>query len=84
MNEASWKRLPNKIRESNVVPIIGSRLLVGADAQTSLQKQIGERLMQDCGKEVGEVPLPPFRELTDAVSRLKGVVDAQDLSSAPK
>jgi hypothetical protein len=79
MNEASWKRLLNKIRESNVVPIIGSRLLVGPDGQTSLQKQVAERLMQDCGQEVGGAPLPPFRELSEAVSRLKGTVEPQDL-----
>ena len=79
MNEASWKRLLDKIRESNVVPIIGSRLLVGADGQTSLQAQVAARLMKDCGQDVGDVPLAPFRELLDAVSRLKGIVDPQDL-----
>jgi len=31
MNETSWKRLIAKIRESNVVPIIAPRLLVGVD-----------------------------------------------------
>lgn len=79
MNEASWKSLLDKIQESNVVPIIGSRLLVDADGQTSLQAQIAARLMQDCGKEAGDVPLPPFRELNEAVSQLKGSVDLQDL-----
>ena len=58
MNEASWRRLIDKIRESNVVPIVGSRLLVGADGQTSLQAQVAARLMKDCGKDVGDVPLP--------------------------
>ena len=72
MNEASWTRLMDKIRESNVVPIIGSRLLVGADGKTSLQAQIAARLMQNCGKEPGELPLPPFRELNEAVSQVKG------------
>ncbi len=36
MNETSWKRLIAKIRESNVVPIIGPRLLdmsTGTDDQ---------------------------------------------------
>ncbi len=79
MTEASWKRLIDKIRESNVVPIIGSRLLVGADGQTSLQAQVAARLLSDCGKDIGDEPLSPFRELNDAVSRLKGSVDPQDL-----
>lgn len=81
MNEASWKSLLDKIQESNVVPIIGSRLLVGADGHTSLQGQIAKRLLQDYGVETGEVPLPPFRELNEAVSRLKGnpEVRLQDL-----
>ena len=79
MNEAAWKRLLDKIRESNVVPIVGPRLLVGADPPSSLQKQIAERLLADCGQEVGEVPLPPLRELSDAASRLKKIVEPQDL-----
>ena len=78
MNEGSWKRLIDKIRENNVVPIIGPRLLVGVDG-LSLQGQIANRLLNDCGKEAGEAPLTPFRELAEAVSRLRGDVDAQDL-----
>ena len=27
--------------------------------------------MHDCGEEIGSIPLPPFRELNEAVSRLK-------------
>jgi hypothetical protein len=79
MNEAGWKRLMNKIRENNVVPIIGSRLLVGADGQTSLQAQIAMRLMHERGREPGEVALPLFRELNEAVSRLKGTDVPLDL-----
>jgi hypothetical protein len=80
MDGASWKSLLNKIRENNVVPIIGSRLMLGADGQTSLQALIAARLLQDCGKEAGEAPLPPFRELNEVVSRLKeSGVDPQDL-----
>ena len=74
MNEASWKRLLEKIGECNVVPIIGSRLLVDSDGQTSLQAQVAARLMIDCGKDIGDAPLSSFRELNDAVSRLKGSV----------
>jgi hypothetical protein len=79
MNEAAWKRLIDKIQENNVVPIIGPRLLVGADGLTSLQGQIAKRLVEDCGEEAGDAPLPPFRELSETVSRLRGRVDAQDL-----
>ena len=79
MNDESWRRLFSKIQEGNVVPIIGSRLLVGADGQDSLQGQIAKQLISDNGKEVGELPLPAFRELNEAVSRLKGTVDLQKL-----
>ncbi|MEP7310751.1 MAG: toll/interleukin-1 receptor domain-containing protein [Acidobacteriota bacterium] len=79
MTEASWRRLIDKIQENNVVPIVGSRLLVGADGQASLQARVATRLLTDCGKDLGEEPLSPFRELNDAVSRLKGSVDPQDL-----
>lgn len=79
MNEASWNRLMDNIREGNVIPIIGPRLLVGADGQTSLQAQIAARLLHDCGKDPGETPLPPFRELNAAVSQLMGSVKLQDL-----
>lgn len=79
MDDTSWRRLFSKIQEGNVVPIIGSRLLVGADGEGSLQAQIAKRLINDHGKEFGEPPLPPFRELNEAVSRLKGTVDLQKL-----
>src|ERR1700687_2481389 len=71
MNEASWRKLIAEIRENNVVPIIGPRLLVGADGRAPLQEQVAKRLLQDLGMEVADVPLPPFRELNEAVSRLK-------------
>ena len=89
MDEAAWQKLMNRVREKNVIPIIGPRLLVGADGQTSLQAQMAAHLMQSkmaaslmqaCGKNVGEISLPPFRELNEAVSQLKGIgADPQDL-----
>lgn len=82
MNESAWKKLMNNIGENNVVPIIGSRLLVGADGRTSLQAQIAARLLKDCGKDAGELPLSPFRELNEVVSQLKGSIDQQDLYDA--
>jgi hypothetical protein len=78
MSEASWKRLINKIREGNVVPIVGPRLLVNANGQ-SIQAQIASRLIESNGMEVGDIALPPFCELNEAVSRLKGNVREQDL-----
>jgi hypothetical protein len=46
MNDTSWKRPIEKIRENNVVPIIGPRLMVGIDGQTSLQGQFALRMLQ--------------------------------------
>lgn len=79
MKEDVWDKLMGKIRDNNVVPIIGSRLLVGADGKTSLQAQVATRLLHKYGKNPEEIPLPPFREVNEVVSRLKGTVDLQDL-----
>lgn len=79
MNEERWKRLMGKIRDNNVVPIIGSRLLVGVDGQTSLQAQVATRLLLNHGEKPEEIALPPFREVNEVVARLKGTVDLQDL-----
>ena len=70
MNEASWDRLLAKVRDGLVVPVIGSRLLICAEGQHSLQAQIAERLLALYGLETGDQPLPPFRELNEAVTRL--------------
>jgi TIR domain/SIR2-like domain len=78
MNDSAWNRLFQKIQENNVVPIIGWRLLVAADGKTSLQSQVAKRLLEDCGKDP-DVPLPAFRELSEAVGMLRASVDAQDL-----
>lgn len=80
MNEASWKRLIDKIRENNVVPIIGPRLLVEPDG-TSFQARVAERVLEACGEPLGDRPLLSFREVNDAVSRLRGRSDIglQDL-----
>ena len=71
MNEASWKRLLRQIRDGNnlVVPIVGSRLLVGPDGQSSLLAPIAKRLLENYGLDADE--LPPFRELNEAVTRIK-------------
>ena len=87
MNDSAWKRLIDKIHENNVVPIIGPRLLVGADGVSSLQAQIASKVLEKCGEDleasgrkIPETPLTPFRELHELVERLKGPpIDAQDL-----
>jgi|SRR5882757_8335140 len=89
MKDSAWKRLLEKIHEGNVVPVIGTRLLVSADGQSSLQAQITQRVIEDfesSRQENGKAPLPPFpdalppfRELNELVARLKGVVDAQEI-----
>ena len=85
MNEAAWKRLLNQIRDGVVVPIIGARLLVCGDRQESRQGRIAARLLSQYDCEPSEQPLPLFRELNEAVSRLKSladpVVNVQDLYS---
>lgn len=80
MNEASWKRLIDKVRENNVVPIIGPRLFVEPDG-TSLQARVAERVLEACGEPLGDRPLPPFREVNEVVSRLRARPDIslQDL-----
>lgn len=79
MNETAWNRLIDKIDESNVVPIVGCRLLLGADGQLSLQEQIAKRLLQDYGASA-ETSLPRFRELNEAVSILRrSGAEQQDL-----
>ena len=78
MNESAWNRLLQKIRESNVVPILGPRLLVGADGLTSLQGQIARRLLEDCGKSA-DAPLTTFRELHEAVSLVGSIIQGQEL-----
>ncbi|HYW45100.1 MAG TPA: toll/interleukin-1 receptor domain-containing protein [Bryobacteraceae bacterium] len=86
MNDSAWKRLIEKIHESNVVPILGPRLLVGADGQSSLEAQIAQSVLdrsrnelEASGRNIGAAPLPPFRELNELVARLRGIVDPQDL-----
>ena len=69
MNEASWNRLLALMQDGFVVPVVGSRLLVSDAGQHSLQAQIAERLLALYDMNV-DPPLPAFRELNEAVTRL--------------
>ena len=72
MNDASWRRLLNQIREGLVVPVVGSQLLmVGDDAKKSLQSVVAERLLALYGQPVPAGGLPLYRELNEAVTSLK-------------
>lgn len=79
MNEISWKRLLSQIRDGYVVPVIGSRLLVGEDGRESLQRRIAERLLKVHDFQSDAESLPPFHELNEAVSLLKAGTSLQDL-----
>jgi hypothetical protein len=82
MNEAAWRRLLSQIRDGMVVPVVGPQLLVGAEGQASLQARVAELLLQWHEGEEGvdhATPLPPGRELSEAVARLKPRANLQDL-----
>ena len=81
MNEASWRRLLGQIRDGFVVPIAGCRLLVDADGTSSLQAKVAQQLLSTYGQDRGNQQLPPFRELNEAVTRLRlsGAAKLQDL-----
>jgi hypothetical protein len=81
MNEASWRRLLGQIRDGFVVPIVGCRLLVGADGKSCVQAEIARRVLAANDQQVEDEQLPPFRELNEAVTRLRqrGPAKLQDL-----
>jgi hypothetical protein len=68
MNEGDWKRLLRQVRQGFVVPVVGPQLLVGADG-VPFQRKVAERLLAGYG--VPADGLTPFKEIHDAVSRLK-------------
>jgi hypothetical protein len=79
MNDALWKRLLAQIRDGLVVPVLGPRLLVEPDGQTSLLAGIAEGLLASHDLEVHPGSLPPFRELNEAYARLKANVPSLNL-----
>jgi TIR domain len=81
MNEASWRRLLDQIRDGFVVPIVGCRLLVDADGKSSLSRKVAEDLLSAYGQNLGENQFTAFCELNEAVTRLRlsGAIKLQDL-----
>jgi hypothetical protein len=71
MKDAAWKRLLDQIRDGFVVPIVGCRLLVDAQGKSGLQAQVARKVLAANGLEVEADALPPFRELNEAVTRLR-------------
>lgn len=71
MKEATWRRLLDRMRDGLVVPVVGPQVLVEADGRTSLQGRVAQSLLSLYEVEITE-PLPRFRELNEAVSRLVG------------
>ena len=76
---SDWKRLLDRIRDGDVVPVLGPQLLVDADGHTSRQARIAEALLKDHGLEVEPGSLPAFRELNEAFARLKDKMRPQDI-----
>lgn len=80
MNERSWDRLLRSIEDGLVVPVVGRQLFAGPDgASDGLQARVAWRLQECHGRDAAAEPLPLFRELDDAFSRIKQDCDLQDL-----
>ena len=80
MKDRDWRRLLELMKEGTVVPVIGPRLLVDADGTSPLTARVARRLLADYDVDIGDECLPPFRELTDVATRLKGKLrNPQDL-----
>lgn len=80
MKDQAWRRLLDMMRDGMVVPVVGARLLVDADGNSSLQARVAKMVLAAYDVDIGDEVLPPFREVNEAVTRLKGKVDnPQDL-----
>jgi len=80
MKERDWRRLFEQMKEGTVVPVVGSRLLLEADGTSPLTGRVARRLLADYDVDIGDASLPPFRELNDVATRLKGKLkNPQDL-----
>jgi hypothetical protein len=88
MDDSDWKKLLRRMREGNVVPVVGSRLLLDADNTTSLYAKVARKVLHanrkaleanrealaKKGIDVDAPVLPPFRELNAAVTLLTSVL----------
>jgi hypothetical protein len=81
MKEASWKRLLGQIRDGFVVPIVGCRLLVDHNGKSDLQARVAKQVLAAYGQQPDDDMLPPFRELNEAVTRVRqdGSAKLQDI-----
>ena len=80
MKDRDWRRLLELMKEGTVVPVIGPRLLVDAEGTSPLTARVARRLLADYDMDIGDESLPPFRELTEVATRLKGKLrNPQDL-----
>lgn len=75
MDDDDWRDLLDLMRDGTVVPIVGSRLLVDADG-ASLYAGVARQLLAQY-KGIADTPLPPFRELNEAVMRVKSLLRSQ-------
>jgi hypothetical protein len=80
MDDYFWDSLIDKIRENNVVPVLGSRLYVSPDG-VRLQARVAERLFQ-ASRVAPTAALTPFHEVHEAVSILKTKLSPQRLYDA--
>ena len=80
MTEAEWKRLLNRMRDGDVVPVLGSQLLVDPATGASSQAWVAESLLGRHGQPVEPGSLPACRELNEAFERLSAAkVRTQDI-----
>ncbi|MCW5600392.1 toll/interleukin-1 receptor domain-containing protein [Nitrosomonas sp.] len=79
MNERSWDRLLKSIEDGLVVPVLGPQVLIAQGASGSFQAQVAHQLLAYYGYDLKDEILPPFRELNEAVTRLKRDHPLQDL-----
>jgi hypothetical protein len=77
MNERSWERLLKSIDDGLVVPVLGPQVLI-SESGDPLQKLIAQRLLSFYD-EPDDLPLTPFFELCEVVTRLKVKHNLQDL-----
>lgn len=79
MNERSWDRLLKSIEDGLVVPVLGPQIQIAQGSSDSFQAQVARQLLEFYDSDIGDAPLPPFRELNEVVTRLKRDHPIQDL-----